>query len=979
VTHRSAAFRLVLVVVLLTCLPSAGTARSVDGPLGDYTVTTWNENEGLPAGRIRGIAQDADGYLWLATDAGLVRFDGVRFDTWSALGETRLPVGAVTALVSARDRSLWIGVSGRMPLGRIKDGKLTLYGEPDGFAERSLTLSLLEDHEGTIWVGTIHGLFRRNGESWQRVGEKDGLGDVSATAIYEDRRKRLWVATVNGVFRKQAGGDRFEQVDVITLSSNVWQGFAEDATGTVWMSDFNEGFRVPGLAAPHRRQKPLRGWGVELLHDNRGNLWVGTQGQGLWRVRGRDGVNNPNVDVITVEGGVASNAVYSLLEDREGNVWVGTLSGLQRLTPHRVTPVKNLPIPRAIEVTPDGSVWIGTAAGLVRSTSAGRTLYTQADGLPGSVVLGLYADRRGDLWVSGERGVARFSGEHFSPLLMVPGGGMQRIISMTGAGDTIWLRDFYLRLFRWRREQLTSADDIPEVHRKGASFIHSGRSGNLWIGSSGGKLVLRSPKGEVRTYEPGIGIISCMLEDAHGSVWAGGEEGLSRFTGSGFTKVTRQNGFTGDVKSIVEDDLGFVWVGNGSGILRLDPSEVDRVTADPAYQVRFRLFNTADGVAGVPFSEGSRSGVRSPDGRLWFITSSGVTIVDPRNIGEPLAVPSVKIESIAADARPFDPAQPLQLPARTSHLQIGFAALTLSDPMRVRYRYRLDGYDRDWVDAGAARQATYTNLPPRDYQFRVMASGGDGNWGQPSTSLTFGIQPMFYQTPWFYLVCGLSVFLVVYLSWRVHVRQVRGQFALVLAERIRMSRAIHDTLLQGLAALALQVDDLSHSDLSSQPGRNRILAIRRQVEGYIRQARRSILDLRTPTLATGDLPQALRDAAELAIGGRAVALDVTVKGTPHACAALVEEQLVLIGQEAVNNAVRHGQASRVAVEIDYRDDRTFLRVADDGVGFDPEAASRAPGHYGLVSMRERAEQVRGRITIASRPGSGTEIETVVPA
>jgi two-component sensor histidine kinase len=365
---------------------------------------------------------------------------------------------------------------------------------------------------------------------------------------------------------------------------------------------------------------------------------------------------------------------------------------------------------------------------------------------------------------------------------------------------------------------------------------------------------------------------------------------------------------------------------------------------------------------------------------LWFITSSGVTIVDPRNVGEPLDAPAVKIESIAADARSFDPASPLQLPARTSHLQIGFAALTLSDPMRVRYRYRLDGYDNDWVDAGAARQATYTNLPPHQYQFRVMASGGDGNWGQASTPLTFGIQPMFYQTRWFYLVCGLSVFLIVYLSWRLHVRQVRRQFALVLAERIRMSRAIHDTLLQGMAALALQVDDLSHNpDLSSPSGKNRILAIRRQVEGYIRQARRSILDLRTPTLATGDLAQGLREAAELAIGGRPVELDVTVKGIPHACTASVEEQLLLIGQEAVNNAVRHGQARRVAVEIDYSDDRTSLRVADDGCGFDLEAASRTPGHYGLVSMRERAEQVRGRFSIASRPGSGTAIETVVPA
>jgi signal transduction histidine kinase len=239
---------------------------------------------------------------------------------------------------------------------------------------------------------------------------------------------------------------------------------------------------------------------------------------------------------------------------------------------------------------------------------------------------------------------------------------------------------------------------------------------------------------------------------------------------------------------------------------------------------------------------------------------------------------------------------------------------------------------------------------------------------------------MFYQTGWFYLVCGLSVFLIVHVCWRLHVRQVRRQFALVLAERIRMSRAIHDTLLQGLAALALQVDDLSHNtDLSSPSGRNRILRIRRQVEDYIRQARRSILDLRTPTLASRDLPQAIREAAEQVIGGRPVELDVRVKGNPHPYAASTEEQLLLIGQEAVSNAVLHGQARRVAVELHYGDDGMSLRVADDGCGFDPEAALKTPGHYGLVSMRERAEQVRGRITIASTPGSGTEIETVVPA
>ena len=973
---RAAVFGLILAG--LTCLPCISVAGSVDGPLADYTVTTWSENDGLPAGRVRTIAQDPDGYLWLGTDSGLVRFDGVRFDAWSALGEPRLPVGAVTALLTARDRSLWIGVNGRMPLGQVKDGKLTLYGERDGFTG-GYTLSLLQDRDGTIWAGTVQGLFRRLGDGWHKFGQQDGMGEGSVTAIYEDRQRRVWVATLTGVYRKDPGHDRFEQVDVIKVSSNVWQGFSEDAAGTVWISDFNQGFRIPG-AATHATGRAHHGWGIELLHDSRGNFWVGTQGQGLWRVRDRARNAHESLDMITVDDGMASNAVYSLLEDREGNVWVGTLAGLQRLTPHRVTPIKDLPIPRVLEVTPDGSVWAGTAAGLVRFTSTGRKLYTEADGLPGSVVLGLFADQRGDLWVSAERGVARFSEERFSPLLVAPKSQTQRIISMTGVGDTLWLRDFSLQLFRLRNGQLSPADDIPEVHRRGASSIHAGKSGSLWIGSSNGMLVVRSPIGEVRTYEPGIGNIGSVIEDTRGTVWIGGDDGLSRFANGRFTNVTRQNGFSGGIKSIVEDGLGFMWVSNDSGIVRLDPSEVDKVAENANHQVRFRLFNTADGVAGVSFGEGSRSGLRSRDGRLWFITSSGVTIIDPRNIGEAPIPPTVRIESIAADTRSFDPVPPLQLPARTSHLQIGFAALRLSDPMRVRYRYRLAGYDRDWVDAGTARQATYTNLPPRQYQFQVIASGGDGNWSELSAALAFGIQPMFYQTGWFYLVCGLSVFLIVYMSWRLHVRQVRRQFALVLAERIRMSRAIHDTLLQGLAALALQVDDLSHNtDLSSPPGRNRVLRIRRQVEDYIRQARRSILDLRTPTLASGDLPQAIREAAERVIGGRQVALDVTVKGNPHPYGASTEEQLLLIGQEAVSNAVLHGQARRVAVELDYGNEQMSLRVADDGCGFDPEAALKASGHYGLVSMRERAEQVRGRITIASAPGRGTEIETVVPA
>jgi signal transduction histidine kinase len=343
-------------------------------------------------------------------------------------------------------------------------------------------------------------------------------------------------------------------------------------------------------------------------------------------------------------------------------------------------------------------------------------------------------------------------------------------------------------------------------------------------------------------------------------------------------------------------------------------------------------------------------------------------------------MPPVRIETVTADSRTQDPIPGLQLAPRTSHVQIAFSVLTLTDPARVRFRYRLDDYDRDWVDAPATRLASYTNLPPGHYRFRVLANGGDGVWRDPGAIWDFGVEPVFYQTRWFQALCVFAISLLVYASWRVHVRQVRRQFALVLAERIRMSRAIHDTLLQGLAGLALQVDDLSHTmETSPRAARERTVRIRRQVEDSIREARQSIWDLRSPRLASRDLPRALREAGESVIAGRPVKLDVKVSGAARTSAPFVDEQLLLIGQEALSNAVRHGRATEVSVQLDYNGDETRLRVRDDGCGFDPDEALRLNGHYGLVSMRERAEQVRGHIVISSKPGKGTDVQAIVPA
>jgi signal transduction histidine kinase/sugar lactone lactonase YvrE len=766
----------------------------------------------------------------------------------------------------------------------------------------------------------------------------------------------------------------------VAVASNVHFSFTRDAAGTVWVTDFHEGFhRLDQKRMTFAGGAP-RGWGVQLLQDRRGAMWVATQGQGLWRVDNGSGRSAPSVRVATMRDGLASEAVHALLEDREGNIWLGTPGGLQRLSSHRVTPRRDLGVARALEVAPDGSMWVGTSSGLQRFAGGERRLFTRADGLPGAVVLALHAGPRGELWVATELGVATYANGRFTPLPLPKDTNLPRIFAIVTAGEDVWMRDFVSRLHRWRGGTLLPVDDLPEPFRTNLRSLHTDRKGRVWFGAGDGQLAVRDPDGVVSVRRLPIGGLARIHEDPQGVVWVGGDDGMTRMEGGEVVSITRAQGFPGSVKSIAEDASGDLWVGIGTGIIRLAKERfVDAARGGDVRKLQYRFFNAADGVAGIPIAEGTCTGVRAADGRIWFVTSGGLTIVDPERVGPPPVMPPVRIESVTADSQKYDPQSGLFAPSRTSHLHIAFTALTLTDPTRIRFRYRLDGFDYDWIDPGGSREAVYTNLPPRRYRFVVEATNGDGVW-TPGATWSFGVEPMFYQTGWFAALMTAMAAVVVAAVWRLRVRSVRRQFALVLAERIRMSRAIHDTLLQGLAGLALQMDDLSHTLDAAEAGsaRGRVVRIRRQVEEYIREARQSIWDLRSPRLTRSDLPNALKQAGERAIGERPVTLDFTVTGTPHRCPPVVEEQLLLIGQEAVSNAVQHGRATRVGVEIAYDDGHTRLRVSDDGCGFDPGVSNGVEGHYGLISMRERAEQVKGRVRIDSAPGRGTRVEAIVP-
>ena len=452
--------RALLIALACVAIPVTTWAETADSGLSDYYITTWSEKDGLPPAGIRSLAQGAEGDLWLGTETGLVRFDGLRFVPFERLQQGRLPAGAVSTLMRVRDGSLWVGLNGTPSLARVKDGRVTTLSESDGVADGQVT-SLYEDRRGTIWAGSVAGLFRFDGRRWARVVLLDSGRDAVA-AIREDTAGGLWAVGPLAVFRRPAIDAAFEVVERVDVASNVWQSLSMDREGRMWMTDFERGVRLLGDRVTQRPPGKGRAWGVQILHDSRGTMWVATRGQGLWRIADAGASRAPIV--ITSRDGLVSDAVQAVLEDRDGNIWIGTAAGLQRLSPHRVTPRRDLGVVRVLETTPDGSVWVGTSEGLSRITSSGRRPLTAADGLPGAVVLTLHADRAGGLWVATERGVARYAGGRFTSLNDIDPT-MQRVfaIATTRPGD-VWLRDFLYRLYHWRDGAMELVTVIRQVH-----------------------------------------------------------------------------------------------------------------------------------------------------------------------------------------------------------------------------------------------------------------------------------------------------------------------------------------------------------------------------------------------------------------------------------------------------------------------------------------------------------------------------------
>ena len=963
--------------------PAAAPVRAQPAEPTEYVLASWTEKDGLPGSQIGSIAQDGDGYLWLATNAGLVRFDGVRFVEWLTIHPSGPPL-AVASLRAARDGGIWIGLSGSGGVAHLRRGRLTLHAAAAGGPPPGTVRSLAEDRHGSLWAAGQFGVAIHRSGSWERLGSGAGLPPDAAYGVHEDRAGGIWVGTDVGVFHRPAGSGRFVHADE---QIRVW-AFADDHRNRMWITGLDHPFRLlqgppPAAVSPAMLRAASGGW--RLHHDSHGNMWVATLGAGVWRAHRLDAPGGPEIEQFTL-GRLSSDVARSVIEDREGNIWVGTDNGLNRLSrsPLAALPEELATISRpvvALARGPDGALWAGTQNGLYRFASGRRERFDRRNGLPGVAIYALHVDHRGVLWAAGDHfGLAYLDGARFVPVLLPRTPSLRVVAMASGPDGALYLGDVDRGAFRWQNGTLT--DLLPELPRKAAFSAMTDRAGSVWMGLAGG--VLRAaPDGTITIFAgdraPG-GSVMTVYEDAHGTIWAGGAFGLSRFRDDGFvqvpldTTVNRPN-----VTAIVDDDRSNLWLGLRAGVMRVDREVLDAFASGRTHAVGGTVYDMADGLHGVPIWLGFPTAFRSDAGALWFVTANGLARIDPGSVEKHRLPPPVLIESITADEEQLDPVEGLRLPPATSKLQIDYTALGLTVPSKVRFRYILEGFDRGWVEAGTRRQAFYTRLPPGSYRFRVAAQN-DTVWNDAGASLDFSIAPTFYETAWFAALCVVLIGLAAWGGWRLRVRRERERFDLVLAERARMGREIHDTLLQSLVGVTLQFNGLaSRLDPSAARLRRDLDRLRRQLEQCIREARQSILDLRSALSPAEDLGAAIRQMAAKQTQGTAVTFAIAVSGTPRACSARVRQQLLRIAQEGVVNAIRHAQAGHIRIELSYDDAAVTLRVADDGRGFDPAEPVFTPeDHWGLANMQERAEQIGAQFRLTSSPGAGTEIEAVVP-
>lgn len=995
----------------------AAPARALDPTRGlrDFHHTAWTAREGMPVS-VRAIEQTADGFLWLGTGSGVYRFDGLHVERVERFGSARLPLVEVHAMEITSDGDLWIGFAGNVTtIVRVRRGVMTTYTEADGLPANGVT-QLVADNRGGLWMrsnGDAAGGFSDrlayfDGRSWRQVeGPWGSMSQDIMTGVWDyvaTGDGTVWAKNGSTLYYFRAGMQRFEAAPGY---SGQIVGFALAPDGRGWTADgaARRFYSLPDLSGAARATIPpplLQGAvppGVfgNIYIDRDGTLWC------LNEIRG--GINRTRSfaagpaelpEVFNADDGLSSNSVIAFFEDREGNVWIGTEAGLDRFRPADVVLERRVPLtllgPSLVSATQEALyVYTGHGRGSQSSGSVSAIYRIAGDGEPRRVAESVgditYFELHGnDLsYVSspssggGER--RRFmlrNGERVEriafPPTASPAQDLGRILVAHGAS---WYARPRLGYFSFRDGRETQVIAKTDVAIPPTAWLWRDRVLVLYADGAFYEIV----GDEVREHRvPDIGQARPMAWNDR-RVLFGAQQGLLEWNGEQFRTVSASRApALAVISDIALTQGGEAWFATPAGAVRATEADLERALADPQAQLPVRLFDTRDGFTGA-ISGDMHVG---PDGRLWFATLNGLAWLDPNRIARNVAPPPVAITLLTAGERTYEMPANLRLPPGSSNLEIDYTALSLTVPERNRFRYRLEGVDTDWVDAGDRREAFYTRLEPGAYLFRVIAANNDGVWNEEGATLSFTIAPTFLQSIWFKFLLALALVAMAWGAYTMRLRQeearLQSRFEVRIAERERIARELHDTLLQGFQGLMLRFQAIVNRAPEGEELRNSLSDALDRADAVLVEGRARVRELRARDVE-GDLAKAIVENAHKAIENDTPEFRLTVEGTPRTLHVLVNEEVTRIADEAVRNAVQHAHAKRIEAILSYGGRELRLIIRDDGVGM-PEAvmaSGERAGHYGLVGMRERAARIGGRLEVSSREGAGTEIALSLPS
>jgi signal transduction histidine kinase/ligand-binding sensor domain-containing protein len=979
VSYPALAARGLLALTLVLTAGARAHALDAARTLTQYVHRIWQVTQGLPQASIYAVVQTSDGRLWLGTQTGLVRFDGVRFTTIDEVNGVSMADVWVTELIEDHQHALWIGTDAS-GVFRLQDGVLTRFSKPEGLPSDAVQC-LFEDHGGHVWACTANGLATWDGHAFQTFAPPahPALGNVAAACETPDRH--LWIAHDGRMLDTWSNG-RYAERSIAMSRSGAIRTVMCTSSGDVWVGTTDGVFQVRGDREHHLTTADhLADNSVLTLAESRDSaVLVGTS-NGFSRIRGRD------VESFRAQDGLSQSAVYALYEDHEGTLWVATGHGLNQFLDGRATPYttsEGLPSNDTGPVVEDhaGTIWTGTlGAGLARFDDHRFSTLTTGDGLASNSVLAIAEDQAGNLWVGTDRGLNRVHDRRvdgtWTTARGLPADTVRALIVDTSGA--LWIGTT-------RGAAVYRHGIIERIAGSNASITALGADND-------GRIYIAPRDGSLQTYSAGalrnvaddqlaLRHVDAMYTDKAGVVWIGtAGDGLLAIDHGRISRYSVRDGlFDDSIYAILGDDHGRLWMACSKGIFSVDRAQLLRFAPDQTHKVISTPYSPTDVLRTIECKPGVQPAAWSGSGgQLWFSTTRGLLVLDSKNADRRFEAPPAAIEEITVNGERTSSTSGIgTLPPGRNNVAFRYTGLSFVVPTRITFKYTLEGFDTKWVDAGTRREAFYTNLPPGHFRFRVSACNLDGECHEAASAVAFVVEPRYYQHAWFIPLCIVGAALIGLTGYRLRIRRLREHFDLVLAERSRIARELHDTLIQGFSGITMAMQALA-ARLPATQDQRALEQIVSDAGTSLREARRSLSGLRSRPAAGSGLADAIAQTSRQLTEARGIRLKLRLDNWDRTLPPEVEDNLLRIAQEAVLNAVKHSGARSLLVALERTANRVRLVIKDDGSGFDGQTAAAQAGHYGVLGMRERAAHIGAELSLDSAPGNGTAVSVTMDA